>query len=356
MKGYGVSDINTSQPVTEHTLFFTGSTTKAFTSAAISLLVDDDNYPAIRWDTPVHNILPADFVLNDPWSTSHTTISDILSHRSGLPRHDWVWLANITLQETVQSMRHLPLTAEPRTKWQYCNLMYSAAAHLIETVTNQSLHTFLTKKIWQPLNMTETFLSFSDARAARHNISQGYYVNLDGKISSTDQVFTDTIRGAGNTLSSVADYSKWILAMLNRQPPLSEASYDTLIGGHAIISPNLIEPFGSPLLYGLGWMSQTYKGEMLVFHEGSQFGYGASVILLPRRKFGLVVLGNNMIGINAAANILAYHLIDEELGISMDDRFDWVTRYLNQWTRKHMLTLLRSLLTIIGMPIELMPL
>jgi CubicO group peptidase (beta-lactamase class C family) len=317
-----------SKPVTEHTLFFTGSTTKAFTSAAISLLVDDDdNHPAIRWDTPVHTILPADFVLNDPWSTSHTTIADILSHRSGLPRHDWVWLANITLQEVVQSMRHLPLTAEPRTKWQYCNLMYSAAAHLIEIVTNQSLHTFLTKNIWQPLNMSETYLSFSEAQDTHHDISQGYYVDSNGKIASTNQVFSDTIRGAGNVLSSVADYAKWVSAILNRKPPLSKTSYATLLGGHSIISPNPIEPFGSPLLYGLGWMSQTYKGEMLVFHEGAQFGYGACVILLPRRKLGLVVLGNNMIGINAAANLLAFHLIDEELGIPKNDRFDWVTRY-----------------------------
>ena len=67
MKGYGTSDTLNYQPVTEHTLFFTGSTTKAFTAAAISLLVDDNlNFPAIHWDTPVHTILPTDFVLNNP--------------------------------------------------------------------------------------------------------------------------------------------------------------------------------------------------------------------------------------------------------------------------------------------------
>jgi hypothetical protein len=74
-------------------------------------------------------------------------------------------------------------------------------------------------------------------------------------------------------------------------------------------------------------MSQNYKGEALVFHEGAQFGYGVCVILLPRRKLGLGVLGNNMSGINAATNLLAYHLIDEELRIPIGDRFDWVTRY-----------------------------
>ncbi|KGO45795.1 Beta-lactamase-like protein [Penicillium expansum] len=326
MKTYGVSDTIISQPVTEHTLFFAGSTTKAFTSAAISLLVDDNiNFPAIHWNTPVHTILPTDFVLNDTWATSQMTIIDILSHRSGLPRHDWVWLANITLQEAVQSMRHLPFTASPRTEWQYSNLMYGVASHLIETVTNQSLQVFFTENIWLPMNMTETYVSLSEARAAQRDISQGYYVDLDGKIAATERIFTDTIRGAGNILSSVSDYAKWISTMLKRGPPFSQTGYDAF-GGHFIVSPNPMEPFQTPTLYGLGWMSHAYKGERILFHEGSQFGYGASVMLLPQRDFGLVLLGNNMDGVNAASNALAYHLIDEELEIPLDSRFDWVAR------------------------------
>jgi CubicO group peptidase (beta-lactamase class C family) len=322
--------------VTEHTLFFTGSTTKAFTSAAISLLVDDDiNFPAINWNTLVHTVLPADFELKDPWATSQMTIVDILSHRSGLPRHDWVWLANITLQDAVKSMRDLPFTASPRTEWQYCNLMYSVASHLIETVTNKSLESFLTENIWLPLNMTETYLSLSEARKANRDISQGFFVGLDGDIVSTNRVFIDTIRGAGNILSSVSDYAKWISTMLNRGDPFSQAAYDKMFGGHSIVSPNPVEPFQSPTLYGLGWMSHVYNGELILFHEGSQFGYGASVMFLPQRKFGLVLLGNNMNGINAAANVLAYHLIDEELGVPPENRFDWVARY----AEKHLFSL-----------------
>ncbi|KAJ5936845.1 Beta-lactamase-like protein [Penicillium verhagenii] len=326
-QGYGFSDIISSQPVTEHTLFFTGSTTKAFTAAAISLLVDDElNFPSINWNTPVHSILPEDFVLSDPWSTSQMTIIDILSHRSGLPRHDWVWLSNITLKEAVHSMRDLPFTASPRTEWQYCNLMYMAASHLIETVTNQSLESFLMENIWLPLNMTETYLSVSEAQKAHSDISQGYYVNLEGEFASSERTFIHTLRGAGNVLSSVSDYAKWISTLLNQEPPFSQQSYAKLFGGHSIVSPNAVEPFQTPTLYGLGWMSAAYQGEMMVFHGGSQIGYGASVMLLPQRKFGLVLLGNNMDGVSVAADVLAYHLIDEELGVPLKDRFDWVTR------------------------------
>lgn len=309
-------------------LFFTGSTSKAFTAAAVSLLVDDnENYPAIQWTTPVNTLLPGDFVLNEPWSTAHITVADMLSHRTGLPRHDMVWLANITVREAVQSMRHLPFTAAPRTEWQYNNLMYCAAGHLIETVTNKSLHRFMTENIWQPLNMSETYLSFSEAQDAQRNISQGYYVNFDGDLASTKQVYTEAIRGAGNILSSVADYGKWISAFLDRRPPISEAGYAALLGAHSIMTPSPTAPFQSPMLYGFGWASQTYGGEALIEHDGAQFGYGANVVLLPQRKFGLAILGNNMMGVTAASNILAYHLIDEELGIPADERFDWITRY-----------------------------
>ena len=314
--------------MTEHTLFFTGSTTKAFTAAAISLLVDDSiNFPEIHWDTLVHTILPTDFVLSDSWATSQMTIVDILSHRTGLPRHDWVWLANMTLREAVQSIQHLPFTASPRAEWQYSNLMYSAAAHLIETVTNQSLQSFLRDNIWLPLDMTETYLSLSDAEDAHQDISQGFFVSLDGEVTPTNRISTDILHGAGNILSSVSDYAKWISTMLNRGPPFSPAGYGMLFGAHSIASPKPMEPFITPTLYGLGWMIQAYQGETVLSHGGAQIGYGASVVLLPQRNFGLVVLGNNMNGINAAANVFAYHLIDEELGIPLERRYDWVARY-----------------------------
>ncbi|KAJ9409627.1 hypothetical protein DTO045G8_2553 [Paecilomyces variotii] len=326
-KGYGLSDIETSQRVTEHTLFFAGSTSKAHTAAAISLLIDDNvNYPEIQWDTTIHSLLPADFGLSDTWSTAHTTIVDMLSHRSGLPRHDWVLKANLTLQEVVQSMKYLPLTASPRTQWQYCNLMYSTAAHLIETKTNQSLYSFLAQNLWGPLNMSETYLSLSHAQAAHRDISQGYSVDFDGNIIPTNRVYSETVRGAGNILTSAADYAKWISAILHRRSPVSEENYAMLLGAHSIVRPNVAEPFQSPELYGLGWLLQTYGGQMLVSHDGAQYGYGASVVLVPSRKFGLALLGNYMVGTIAAADILAYHLIDEELGIPVQERFDWRSR------------------------------
>ncbi|EAS36506.3 uncharacterized protein CIMG_01860 [Coccidioides immitis RS] len=325
-KGYGVSDLSTSRAVSEHTLFFGGSTTKAFTAALMALLVDDENYPDIHWHTPVHNIIPNDFILQDPWATAQVTIEDMLSHRSGMPRHDWVWFANITLQQAVYKMRDLPLTAPIRTSFQYCNLMYMAAAHLIETVTGQPFKDVLRERILKPLNMTETYISLSDAKAAEGDIARGYFLNSTGQLQDTELSFQESIRGAGNIISSAADYSKWVNALIHHRLPLSPSGYAALMGAHTIISPEPVAPDTSPLLYGLGWFLRTYAGEAIIQHPGGIEGFGSFVCFLPKRRVGFAILGNNMIGMNAAVMLLGNHLIDEILEIPQQHRFDWRRR------------------------------
>ncbi|WDK21193.1 penicillin-binding [Colletotrichum graminicola] len=91
-KGYGYAVLN-STPMTPHTLFYTGSTTKSFTTAGLSLLIDNATanssvYSGLTWKTPVSSIFRDDFVLSDDWATAHITVEDALSHRTGYPRHD----------------------------------------------------------------------------------------------------------------------------------------------------------------------------------------------------------------------------------------------------------------------------
>jgi CubicO group peptidase (beta-lactamase class C family) len=148
--------------VTPSTLFYGGSTTKAFTAAAMSLLVDDNTkFSNVQWDTPIIKLVPDDFGLSDEYATTHTTIEDALSHRSGLPRHDYSYGGHCggrepTLKAAVRAMRHLPLTAEPRTKYQYCNQMFAACSHVIETLTGKWLGEVLRESIWGPLDMKAT--------------------------------------------------------------------------------------------------------------------------------------------------------------------------------------------------------
>jgi len=128
----------------------------------MSLLVDDNtNYSNVQWETPIVKLIPDDFVLSDEWATNHITIEDALSHRTGLPRHDYSYGGNYdgkkpSLKAAVRATRYLPLTAEPRTKFQYCNIMYSVASHVIQTLTGKWLRDVLKERIWGPLDMKAT--------------------------------------------------------------------------------------------------------------------------------------------------------------------------------------------------------
>jgi len=61
---------------------------KAFTAAAISFLVDDnEKYPDVQWNAPVSKLIRDDFVLSPSKYTEEVSVEDILSHRSGLPEY-----------------------------------------------------------------------------------------------------------------------------------------------------------------------------------------------------------------------------------------------------------------------------
>lgn len=162
-QGYGISKYP-SEKVTPSTLFYTGSTTKAFTAAAVSLLIDNSSsFSNIAWDTPISRLLPSDFILSDSYATTHITLEDALSHRTGMPRHDSSYGGLYgedhhegTPRDVVRSLRDLPMTKEPRTTWQYCNMMYVVASHVVEKLTGVWLGLFLREWIWEPLGMGST--------------------------------------------------------------------------------------------------------------------------------------------------------------------------------------------------------
>lgn len=157
--------------MTPQTLFYTASTTKSFTAAAVSLLIDDaansTSSEALHWDTPLAKLIREDFVLPDEYTTLHATLEDALAHRTGMPRHDFSYGGpNVSVRDVVQNLRHLPMTAEIRVRWQYCNMMYITISHFIEKWTGIGLGDFLRTRIYEPLLMNSTFFSLKEAQAA----------------------------------------------------------------------------------------------------------------------------------------------------------------------------------------------
>ncbi|PKY04127.1 putative penicillin-binding protein [Aspergillus campestris IBT 28561] len=330
-KGYGLAQLPNTN-VTPDTLFYTGSTTKAFTAAVLSLLVDDNkNYPQVQWNTPVNQLLRDDFVLSHEWDTNNITIEDILSHRTGMPRHEFAFGGDYdghpaSLRDIVRSVRYMQRSAPPRTTYQYSNLMFIVASYLIETLTGKWIGDVFREKIWRPLGMDSTYLSLEDARASGKELAQGYLYNssLPG-YEPVPLKNKPEVSGAGAAISNIKDYAKWATALLKRAPDvLSPAGYSAIWSARTVTPTH--DPFITPSAYALAWNTQVYQGVEIVWHDGGIDGFGTEIALIPSLGFAVVTQANTTYSSNYAGTALVYHLIDKKLDVAPDKRFDW-----NKW-------------------------
>ena len=324
-EGYGTATFPSS-PVTPSTLFYTGSTTKAFTAAIMSFLVNDnEKYPTIQWDTPINQLIRHDFVLENDYATTHITIEDALSHRSGLPGHDRSYGgSNTTIKDIVRSLRHLPLTTEPRTKYQYCNVMFMTASYVIETVTGRKLGDLMQEWIWEPLGMDATFFGLESAKHAKEGLAKGYRYRYDAENGGYEEVewlHLEVASGAGAVISNVLDYAKWARSIINRDTPLSKAGFGALFTPRTLMP--IEEPYTGPRAYALGWRTGIYRGQRLFEHSGGLLGFGAELLIFPDIKFAVVALANTAGTANFVDQKLAYHLVDGKLDLPVKERFDW---------------------------------
>src|SRR3569833_312562 len=168
-RGWGVRDITTNQPVDADTIFFTGSTGKAFTTAALATLVDAGK---LKWDDRVSDHMP-DFRMWDPWVTREMTVRDLLVHRSGLGlgQGDLLFLPNSTLsrKETVRRIRYLKPATSFRSGYAYDNILYMAAGQLIEEVSGETWEQYVRNHVFRPLGMNYSTDTTSDyARNPNH--------------------------------------------------------------------------------------------------------------------------------------------------------------------------------------------
>src|ERR1700754_4979828 len=144
-KGYGVRNLGDPTTVDERTLFAIGSSSKAFTAAAIAMLVDEGK---VKWDDPVTKYLPG-FQMYDPYVTRELTVRDLLTHRSGLERGDLLWYGSeLNRDEIMNRVRYLKPTWSLRSRFGYQNLMFLTAGQLIAKVSGKSWDDFIRDRIF----------------------------------------------------------------------------------------------------------------------------------------------------------------------------------------------------------------
>jgi CubicO group peptidase (beta-lactamase class C family) len=295
-KGYGVLDIRKPSPVNEHTRFAVGSTTKAMTSVALGMLVDEGK---IRWDDRVIDILP-DFRLYDPYATRETTIRDLLTHRTGLPSTDLFWGREpYPQQESIRRLRYVKPTTSFRSTMEYQNTVYAIGGTIVEKVSGMPWDAFIRQRIFAPLGMTESEPLVTDI-IGRPNVATPHAPSGDTAIVVPIRS-TDGVASAGSVWSSVSDMSKWMRFILDSgrvgsKRLITPATFTELVTPQ-IRAPMALYPALSvsrphAFSYGLGWFVQDYQGETIWMHTGSIDGMSAIIGLLPDRRTGVYVLAN----------------------------------------------------------------
>lgn len=298
----------------------------------------EDPTTGVQWSTPISQLIPGDFKLRDKSVGHQITVEDALSHRTGLPRHDHA-SSRTSVRENVRQIAHLPLTAELRTRYQYNNLMYVVASHVIETVTGDWLGDCLARSFWQPLGMTGTYFCLDHARAAPETLAQGYYYSgfredLDDHDLIDDELYqkvnwmsVQEVSGAGAIITNVLDYAKWVHAWLHPQSFIDKNIFHEPETVRQLWEPRTLipadKPFTGPRAYALGWETATYHGVQLYEHSGGMNAFGTQLLLVPELHFGVIIMANTPLTSNFAAQLLAYHLLNDRLNVPLEKRFDW---------------------------------
>jgi CubicO group peptidase (beta-lactamase class C family) len=321
-RGYGVRELGRPEPVDEHTLFAIASNTKAFTSAAVAMLVAEKK---LSWDDRVQTHLPY-FELYDPWVSHEMRVRDLLSHRSGLGTFsgDLLWYGtSYSREEVVRRARYLKPVAPFRASYRYNNLMFIAAGEVVAKVSGMSWDDFVRARIFEPLGMSATVTSVRalDGRANRATPHGPTY----GPPKPFAWYNWDAMAPAGGVISSAADMAKWLRLHLERgvsdgKTLFSEETSRLMWTPHVSFTIDRAAQQRVPSThfrgYGLGWSLSDYQGRLVVEHGGAYDGMYSQVVLLPEERLGLVVLTNSMTGIGGA---LKYVVLDEFLGSTGHD-------------------------------------
>lgn len=297
--GYGVCEVGKPEKVDENTLFAIGSISKSTTAVGLAMLEDEGR---LRWDDKVVQHLP-DFRMYDDWVTREITITDLLTHRSGLRdvSGGTIWYgSDFSREEIITRLRYLKPVSSFRSEYAYQNVMYLVAGQIIQAVTGRSWDEFIREKLLLPLKMTRTTTSMEELRLCS-NVASPHIVRESGVIVIPHRDY-DNIGPAASIYSSAADMAQYVRCLLNQGEFEGTRLFST---GNAweMFNPKMVIPFSEyPAemkrrepqyrAYGFGWFLEDYQGQKIVRHSGGVDGMRALVAMMPTEKLGFVILTN----------------------------------------------------------------
>jgi CubicO group peptidase (beta-lactamase class C family) len=292
-KGFGIKDVQSRQKVDADTVFQLASLSKPVTATVVAHQVGVN---AIGWDAPLVTKLPW-FALSDPAVTQMVTVSDMLSHRSGLPDHAGDMLEDMGYdrRQVLDRLRQLPL--DPfRISYAYTNFGFTAGAEAVAVSAGKPWENLADEVLFRPLGMASSSYRFADYEA-RPDRAIGH-IYIDGKYEPRYVRDADPEAPAGGASSSANDMTHW-LAMV-----LANGTYD---GKHIVdakallpaVTPQIVsspptEPAMRTGFYGYGFnVGSTSAARVQLSHSGAfELGAGTNILILPSADVAIVALTN----------------------------------------------------------------
>ena len=324
-RGFGYRDIENKLPVTCNTLFPIASNTKLFTAVVMGMLVEDGK---LEWDKPISQYV-SDIRFYNQELYNTVTLRDMLAHRTGISRHDFIWYkSSFSRKELFDRLKYLEPVQPVRQSGLYNNLMYAAAGYCLELLTGKTWEETVQERILDPLEMNKTLFTIEDMER-QTDFAYPYYEDRETEKLLKRPYYREQqgIGPAGAIISDLEDMSRWVVALMNG------GQYD----GRSVISPDILKETLQPgiaypnvaletrgydeilnSVYGMGRSVEIYKGHYFTRHGGSIGGFYSQVSLMPYDGLGVIVFVNGEHNL-PLVNTVSYNIYDRLLGLEQTD-------------------------------------
>jgi CubicO group peptidase (beta-lactamase class C family) len=289
LEGFGNAD-DSGREVTPQTPFKIGSTSKSFTALAIMQLVEEGK---VDLDAPVQRYIPW-FRVADPEASKRITVRHLLNQTSGIPTVAGVAYAykgdsgKDALEKEVRATSDVEFTHPPGKVWQYSNRNYTTLGLIVQMVSGVSYEQYVKEHILAPLGMRNSFMFLPEAE--RHGLATGHQFWFGRPFPGGGLAYNRATTPTGLITSDARDMSRYMIAQLN------EGRYE---GAQILSSEGVAEMHrgaadtGRPnVSYAMGWIEGKLDGVPVVSHNGDTGDFHATIILVPKSKWGVVVLMN----------------------------------------------------------------
>jgi CubicO group peptidase (beta-lactamase class C family) len=313
-RGFGVTDVETREPVTADTAFYIASSTKSFTALAMAILAERGE---LDLDATVAQFAP-DAPFPAAARAGEVRLRQLLSHTSGMSNDAIGFRVAFTGQHDPPTLWQLLAATEVNQKaplgtFEYTNVGYNMLTVLTDRRLGVRWQDLLQREIFGPAGMAHTTAIMSRAAAERWSLARPHASFDDAPRRVYLQKVDATMQSAGGMITSASDAARWLALMIE----------DGKLGGRAVVAPAAVRATRAPQApvndkretyahehYGMGWYIGRYRDDALVDHFGGFVGARSHISYLPERGVGVAAFSNTTGSASNLVDAVANYVYD----------------------------------------------